>query len=60
MISDLFLMFYTTFTFVAAVLNQLANSRLIAIILKDSFYTYIGWLLAHRLLVDRYSHISHE
>ena len=37
--SDLFLMFYTTFTFVAAVLNQLAKSRLIATILKkDSFY----------------------
>ena len=39
LIADLFLIFYTTFTFVAAVLNQLANSRLIAIILKkDSFY----------------------
>ena len=39
LISDLFLVFYTTFTFVAAVLNQFANSRLLAIILKkDSFY----------------------
>ena len=39
LISDLFLMFYTTFTFAAAVLNQLAKSRLTATFLKkDSFY----------------------
>ena len=37
--SDLFLMFYTMFTFVAAVLNELAQSKLIAtILMKDSFY----------------------
>ena len=42
---DLFLMFYTTFTFVAAVLNQLAKSRLIATILKkESFFiSYHKW-----------------
>ena len=41
LISDLFLVFYTIFTFVAAVLNQLANSRLIAVILKKIRFVYL-------------------